>query len=108
MMNILTTRKLNNGVEIPYLGFGVFQCKDGEETINAVRWALDAGYRHIDTASSYHNEKIVTTKLPKDAMKQGAQIQAFETSLELLQLDYIDLYLIHGRLPGKILNHGSC
>ena len=123
-MNILTTGKLNNGVEIPYLGFGVFQCKDGEETINAVRWALDAGYRHIDTASSYHNEKsvgqairesginreeiFVTTKLPKDAMKQGAQIQAFETSLELLQLDYIDLYLIHGRLPGKILNHGSC
>ena len=116
-MNILTTRKLNNGVEIPCLGFGVFQCKDGEETVNAVRWALDAGYRHIDTASAYHNEKgvgqairesginreeiFVTTKLPIDAMKQGFQIQAFETSLELLQLDYIDLYLIHWPVTGK-------
>jgi len=48
------------------LGFGVFQCKDGEETYNAVRWALEAGYRHIDTASAYRNEKSVG-----DAIRQS-------------------------------------
>ena len=116
-MNINTTKKLNNGVEIPYLGFGVFQVKDGDETVNAVRWALEAGYRHIDTAAAYRNERsvgqgihesgiarkelFVTTKLPVDAMQQGTQMKAFERSLSLLQLDYIDLYLIHWPVTGK-------
>jgi len=116
-MNINTSKKLNNGVEIPYLGFGVFQVKDGDETVNAVRLALEAGYRHIDTAAAYRNEKsvgqaihesgiarkelFVTTKLPVDAMQQGTQMKAFERSLSLLQLDYIDLYLIHWPVTGK-------
>ncbi len=118
-MDINTTKKLNNGVEIPYLGLGVFQCKDGDETVNAVRWAIEAGYRHIDTAAAYGNEKsvgqairqsgidrkelFVTTKLLPDDMLQGTQMKAFEKSLKLLQLDYVDLYLIHWPVTGKTL-----
>ena len=116
-MDIHTTKKLNNGVEIPYLGLGVFRCKDGDETINAVRWAIEAGYRHIDTAAAYGNEKsvgqgihdsginrkelFVTTKLLKEDMVTGTQIKGLENSLKLLQLDYVDLYLIHWPVPGK-------
>ena len=116
-MNINSTKKLNNGVEIPYLGVGVFQVKDGEETINAVRWAVEAGYRHIDTASAYRNERsvgqairqsginrkalFVTTKLAIDDMRQGTQMKGFERSLSLLQVDYVDLYLVHWPVTGK-------
>ena len=50
---------LHNGVHMPYLGLGVFQSKDGAEVVNAVKWALEAGYRHIDTAAVYNNEKGV-------------------------------------------------
>jgi len=119
-MDIHTTKKLNNGVEIPYMGFGTLRCKDDDETINAVRWAIEAGYRHIDTAAGYGNEKsvgqgirnsgvdrkevFVTTKLkPDDDMLPGAQMKAFEKSLNLLQLDYVDLYLIHWPVVGKTL-----
>jgi len=119
-MDINTTKKLNNGVEIPYLGFGTLRSKDNEETINAVRWAIEAGYRHIDTAAGYGNEKsvgqgirvsgidrkkmFVTTKLkPDEDMLPGAQVKAFEKSLNLLQLDYIDLYLIHWPVAGQTL-----
>ena len=116
-MNINTTKKLNNGVEIPYLGVGVFQVKDGDEAVNAVCWAIGAGYRHIDTAPAYRNEKsvgqaihqsgidrkelFVTTKLAIDDMRQGTQMKGFERSLSLLQLDYVDLYLIHWPVTGK-------
>jgi diketogulonate reductase-like aldo/keto reductase len=119
-MDISTTKKLNNGVEIPYLGFGTLRSKDNEETVNAVRWAIEAGYRHIDTAAGYGNEQsvgqgirasgidrkkmFVTTKLkPDEDMLQGAQMKAFEKSLNLLRLDYIDLYLIHWPVAGKTL-----
>ncbi len=119
-MDINKTKRLNNGVEIPYLGFGTLRSKDNEETVNAVRWAIDAGYRHIDTAAGYGNEKsvgqgirasgvdrkkiFVTTKLkPDEDMLPGAQMKAFEKSLGLLQLDYIDLYLIHWPVAGKTL-----
>ena len=116
-MDLQTTKKLNNGVEIPYLGLGVFQVKEGNETTNAVRWAIEAGYRHIDTAALYGNEKsvgtgirnsgidrkklFVTTKLWKDDMLRGTQMKAFEKSLKLLQMDYVDLYLIHWPVAGK-------
>jgi diketogulonate reductase-like aldo/keto reductase len=118
-MDINSTKKLNNSVEIPYLGLGVFQCKEGDETVNAVRWAIEAGYRHIDTAAMYGNEKsvgqairqsgidrkelFVTTKLLPEDMLPGKQTKAFEKSLTLLQLDYVDLYLIHWPAAGKTL-----
>lgn len=107
---------LNNGVKIPVLGLGVFQTKDGQETVDAVRWALDAGYRHIDTAKIYGNESsvgqaikesgvnredlFVTTKLWNDDIRQRRAKEAFEQSLKDLQLDYVDLYLIHWPAEG--------
>jgi len=118
-MDINATKKLNNGVEIPYLGLGTLHSKDNEETVNAVRWAIEAGYRHIDTAGAYGNEKsvglgirqsgidrkkiFVTTKLRLEDMFPGEQIKGFENSLKLLQLDYVDLYLIHWPIAGKTL-----
>lgn len=102
---------LNNGIEIPLAGFGVFQMNDPAECEQAVLHAIDAGYRLIDTAASYQNETqvgnalrqsqiaredlFVTTKLwLQDASYEGAKNQ-FERSMNRLQLDYLDLYLIH-------------
>ena len=105
------TVKLNNGVEMPILGFGVFQVPDPAECERSVRDAIDVGYRLLDTAASYGNEEavgaaiknsgidrgelFVTTKLwVQDASYEGAK-RAFERSLNKLQLDTLDLYLIH-------------
>ncbi|QRP43622.1 aldo/keto reductase [Amycolatopsis sp. FDAARGOS 1241] len=106
--------ELNNGVTIPQFGFGVFQIPP-EETAEAVRTALDAGYRHFDTAQMYRNEEgvgegirssgvpreevFVTTKLANDAHGHDNAINALEGSLRRLGLDYVDLYLIHWPLP---------
>ena len=107
-MNYIT---LNNGVKIPQIGLGVFRTPDGADTANAVKWAIEAGYRHIDTAKVYGNEKsvgegirmsgidrrdiFVTTKLWNEDIRQGRTKEAFLQSLEDMGLDYIDLYLIH-------------
>lgn len=107
----MNTVRLNNGIEMPLLGFGVFQMTDAAECERAVIEAIDTGYRLIDTAASYQNETqvgngirqsgivrrelFVTTKLwLQDASYEGAKAQ-FERSLNRLQLDYVDLYLIH-------------
>jgi len=103
--------KLNNGVEIPILGFGVFQIADPTECERSVVDAIQTGYSHIDTAASYQNEEAVgrgikqggvareklfiTTKLWIQRDGYEGTINAFEGSLKRLQLDYIDLYLIH-------------
>ena len=102
---------LNNGVEMPILGFGVFQIQDENECEQAVYDAIMAGYRLIDTAASYLNEKAVgraikrsgvsreelfiTTKLWVQDTGYERTKKAFENSLERLQLEYLDLYLIH-------------
>jgi len=103
--------KLNNGIEMPILGFGVFQVTDLAECERSVVDAIETGYRLIDTAQSYMNEEavgkaikasniareelFVTTKLwIQSNGDQGAK-KAFENSLKKLQLDYLDLYLIH-------------
>ena len=107
----MDTITLNNGVEMPLEGFGVFQVPDGEVCRKAVLDAIDSGYRLIDTAAAYMNEEAVgkaikesginrsdlfiTTKLwTQDASYEGAKA-AFNASLEKLGLDYLDLYLIH-------------
>lgn len=110
-MNRIETTRLNNGIQMPLEGFGVFQVPDGDVCRKAVLEAIETGYRLIDTAAAYMNEEAVgkaikesgvnrnelfiTTKLwTQDASYEGAK-KAFKTSLENLGLDYLDLYLIH-------------
>lgn len=107
----MQTVKLNNSVEIPILGFGVFQIADPAECERSVVDAIQTGYSHIDTAASYMNEEAVgrgikqsgvareklfiTTKLWIQSHGYEGTLKAFENSLKRLQLDYVDLYLIH-------------
>jgi 2,5-diketo-D-gluconate reductase A len=107
----MRTVTLNNGVEMPILGFGVFQIADAADCERAVSDALAAGYRSIDTAASYMNEEAVgralaasgiprdelfiTTKLWIQGAGEGKTRAAFERSLQRLGLDHVDLYLIH-------------
>jgi len=109
--------KMNNGVEIPQFGLGVYLTKSGSECINAVNWALEAGYRHIDTAKFYKNEKdvgeavrnsgikrkeiFVTTKLWNEDHGYESALKAFDKSLKDLNIDYIDCYLIHWPVQEK-------
>ncbi len=110
--------ELNDGASIPQLGFGVFQIPP-EETAEAVTRAFDAGYRHIDTAAAYQNEAAVghafrasgldreevfiTTKCFNDDQGYNESRRAFDDSLERLELDYLDLYLIHWPVPSRNL-----
>ncbi len=112
-------KQLNNGVTIPQLGLGVWQANDGDEVENAVTAAIDAGYRLIDTAAIYGNEAgvgraikkssipreelFITTKVWNGDQGYDATLKAFDHSLELLGLDYLDMYLIHWPVPSKNL-----
>ena len=111
------TFELHNGIKMPYFGLGVYLSEDGQEVINAVKWALEAGYRHIDTAAIYDNEKgvgegikqseinrediFVVSKVWNADQGYESTLKAFNESLERLDLEYLDLYLIHWPVKGK-------
>lgn len=107
---------LSNGVEIPGVALGVYLSPEGQTTADSVRWAIEAGYRHIDTAAVYGNECSVgegirtcglprdqiflTSKLWNDDIRKERTLEAFKESLERLGTDYLDLYLIHWPADG--------
>jgi diketogulonate reductase-like aldo/keto reductase len=109
--NITAAATLHNGVKMPWLGLGVLRIADGEDVENAVRWALESGYRHIDTATVYGNEAgvgqaikrsglpreeiFVTTKVWNTDQGYDRTLAAIEASLDRLQMKYVDLYLVH-------------
>ena len=109
-LSINDKAKLNNGLEIPYLGLGVYLIK-GKSVLESIQWALEAGYRHIDTAKFYENESevglavrnsliprseiFITTKLWNDDHGYDNARKAFYKSLERFGFDYVDLFLIH-------------
>lgn len=111
MLGLDSTIRLNNGSEIPVIGLGTYKTKDGGEVARAVQWALEAGYRLIDTAAVYGNEKgagyaikksgvpreeiFVTTKLWNHDQGYDQTLSAIDVSLARLGLDTVDLYLIH-------------
>ncbi|MDR0691160.1 MAG: aldo/keto reductase [Streptococcaceae bacterium] len=117
-MNLAKTYKLANGIEIPVIGFGTWQAPDGDIAENVVEIALRNGYRHIDTATVYGNEKsagrgikksevpreeiFLTTKLWNDVLTYEDAKHAIQTSLKKLAVDYLDLYLIHWPNPKEI------
>jgi diketogulonate reductase-like aldo/keto reductase len=133
-LDIHSTLKLSNGVEIPRLGLGTFRAEKGPPAQNAVVWALESGYRHIDTAAMYANEDdvglavkrsrtrradiFITTKVRNDDQGYALTLQACEASLKNLATDYIDLYLIHWPVTGlraetwqalvKLYEQGKC
>ena len=113
------TVELKNGVPMPYFGLGVFQVHDGEEVKQAVKYALSAGYRHIDTASLYGNERgvgqavresgvtrkeiFVTSKVWNSDQGYANTLRAFDVSLKLLGFEYLDLYLVHWPVNEKYI-----
>ena len=117
MKSLTDSYVLNNGVKIPCVGFGTWQTPEGEVAVSSVKAAIDAGYRHIDTAAAYGNEEgvgkgirlsgvkrgelFITTKLWNDDHGYESTLKAFDRSMNNLGLDYLDLYLIHWPNPPK-------
>jgi diketogulonate reductase-like aldo/keto reductase len=115
-LKILTEKfRLENGVEIPKIGFGTWQIPNGELSYHSTLFALINGYKHIDTARAYGNEEsvgravrdskidrseiFVTSKLPAEIKTYEGALKSFEETMSKLKLDYIDLYLIHAPWP---------
>src|ERR1700724_1597589 len=114
---ISDTTVLNNGVKMPWFGLGVYKAIEGEEVEQAVKTAIQAGYRSIDTAALYENEEgvgkairsanvareelFITTKVWNSDQGYESTLKAFEESRRKLNLEYIDLYLIHWAVKGK-------
>jgi diketogulonate reductase-like aldo/keto reductase len=110
-MNLQTTKTLSNGYSIPVVGFGTYKVEDGQETEQAVHWALQHGYRHIDCAAVYHNEKSVRKAIEKSGIDRSElfitskvwntdrgyekTMKAFQKTIDDLGVNYLDLYLIH-------------
>jgi diketogulonate reductase-like aldo/keto reductase len=117
--DIRGTVELRNGIQMPYFGLGVFQVRDGEEVKKTVHYALETGYRHIDTAALYGNERgvgqairesdltrreiFVTSKVWNSDQGFDKTLQAFDESIKLLGFDYLDLYLVHWPVKGKYI-----
>jgi methylglyoxal/glyoxal reductase len=117
LKNLQSKKTLHNGIEIPYVGLGVFQMKDPRETVEAVKTAIDSGYLSVDTAAVYENEEsvgegvkesrarredlFITSKVWNSDQGYDTTLTAFETSLKKLDMDYMDLYLIHWPVEGK-------
>ena len=115
MSTLNETYTLNTGAKIPKIGFGTWQIPNGDDAYNSVLIALKNGYRHIDTARVYGNEESVgraiadsgvarediflTTKLPAEIKNYDGAVEAFETSIATLGVEYVDLYLIHAPWP---------
>ena len=113
--------KLSNGVQIPCLGFGTWQTPDGDVAVSSVRCAIEAGYRHIDTAQAYGNEEsvgqgiresgipreelFITTKLWNQNHSYELALKTFDESMKKLGLDYLDLFLIHWPNPIAFRDH---
>lgn len=118
-VNISSSVTLNDGVKIPIYGLGVYQAGSGEETRSAVLWALENGYRQIDTAARYMNEESVgdairESKIPREDVflvtklydtDHGYEetLMAFNKSLGKLGMEFVDLYLMHSPIPDKIV-----
>jgi diketogulonate reductase-like aldo/keto reductase len=118
-MDLSSTYTLNNGVGIPMVGLGVFRSTPGKETERAVRWALELGYRHVDTAALYGNERdvgravkdsgiprdriFVTTKVWNSDQGYESALKAFDASRAKLGMDVVDLYLVHWPVKGRFL-----
>ena len=121
MNNHTDTYKLSNGVGIPCIGFGTWQTPDGDVAVRSVACAIEAGYRHIDTAQAYGNEEsvgkgiresgidrkdlFVTTKLWNSNHSYKLTLRSFEESMNKLGLDYLDLFLIHWPNPVAFRDH---
>ena len=111
------TVTIRGNIEMPWMGFGTYKIKEGSEVVDSVKWAIEAGYRSIDTAALYQNEEGVGKAIKDSSISRGdifltskvwnsdqgfdQTIKAFNSSLKKLGTDYLDLYLIHWPVVGK-------
>lgn len=120
VQHLQNVKTLHNGIDMPYLGLGVYLMKEKEKAVNAIKYAIQYGYRSIDTAKIYENEDVVgeavrdsgipreelfiTTKVWNTDQGYDNTLKAFEESLNQLQMEYVDLYLIHWAVKDKYVD----